>query len=382
VDPPCLQEGAALDWRTDEETRRSVGHDDESGDRRRGFRPFGCIAVGCLTPIVLGTLFLFLVPGGTHGEPTPTPGFTVARHLSASVSLDEDHPTAVQAFSVTASKPYDEWLEGNAAVLSAGHVRLTLLSDDTEALVTESRNESSVQLGRYWAYGGRHGFLPGRYVAVLELLEPMDPVNVTMSVEVRAGVSGLSTPPGFELRLDAIGRLQVQPVSVLVATYRQTIPVDQPPSERVLRLALAGAARPRSGGGDGRITMSVRAESYLGPLSPSGSELDAFVDTERISYRWGISDRYDLTGGVLSWAPAVVCPPDAPCTSDIAVDLRAVVGQDRPGSTASLASRSDASFTFLVQVRIFLIGRSAVPADASVSLELVSPPAPHSFPIR
>ncbi len=324
------------------------------------------------------------------GRPTPD----VERSLTAEVSLDASHPIAVQAFSISMSHGAPDELLGDATVTTyPDRVGLTILADDGRTLTVTSYTGTRTRVV-FVDKDYRQSLRPGRYLAVVELMDPTpaDSFSVTLKVNAiaRFQSSGrLTDPPsGFELSVEPIGRITTRTVTVLRASYRETIQVAAGDSERTLRLRLAGAALPVAAGGTGHVFMTLAPEGYTVSRPTARIIVAGSMDSPSASLDWifdgpGINSPptyFGLVGG--DPTPACVRSNDA-CESDITIKFRPELmdlgyydESASPSSTASTApgASEQSTVTFVVEVWAYLLDAPSVPAGATVTLALESGP--------
>src|ERR1035437_138783 len=345
-------------------------------------RPNGCLT-GCLVGVAIaffGAIFALSQLSLGIVEPPPRATATIQSDLTAHVSLDASHTTAVQEFSVSASA--GAWLDGHASLDSGGQdVRLTILSGARAALTVASPTDSEVDVSM---------LQPGSYLAVAELVGSSTPANVevTLTIGVHATFYGQQrspVPSGVELRLEPIGQMTTRTVSVLVATYRETLQVSAGSTQRELSLALTGAARPVAAGGTGHAILTITPESHTlsGPndrYTVSGAVNQMLVF---FSWRYAGSGRPPISPPEIAGGdPTVGCRESGDaCQADLTIALGSQVNVPcdmirgdcnqtmDPGSPPEVST-----VTFVVEVRDYLLDTPTAPEGATVTLKLAGAP--------
>jgi hypothetical protein len=342
------------------------------------------LGVAAVLALIYANVWQINIPG-----PYLPPSLTAERTMTAYVSLDADHPQAIQRFSVTAADA------GNPDLLAVARtngrdVGLTILADDGGSL-SESWNDYRTGPSDNLQFPGPAGQVPARsrqYLALVELPDPSPPgaVAVTLTVIARAVFIGpMSTPapsptipPDFDMAVTAAGPFATTAVSRIQASYRETIQSGAGPLHRTLRLNLSGAAAPASAGGSGHPLLVVRPVAYTMPSYGGEYAVHGTVGPIADQIIWGFSGSiYERSADVSGTGgdPSSQCRPAgaAACQADLTIDLDAEGEAFLRGSAPP--EPETLTLTFEVLAIDYLIGAPSVPAGAGITLTVLPSPA-------
>jgi hypothetical protein len=357
-----------------------------SQERRDSSERRGC--GGCLVTALLGALLAALI-GFAWGNAwvdsfnrermdwAPATATATRTHV-ASVSLDSSHRFAIQPFSVSSEafmSTYPSFSIDADAAAGWHKTRLAILAEDVGGQFVPESPEVSWD-GDSRLHSDRIG-IGIRYLLIVELVPVSDAeaAEVTLAVTFHGLYTGSSAPPsGIDFVVEA-EPIAVRPVSVVEASYTQTLRMSPVTNTLRLRLGLEGEARSAGAGGRGRLVLTARpvAHTLAGPSDSyvvRGS-ID-FTDTPYgellFAWQFGVRAARGEIPGHVGADPARACYRQPVCER-IDVNVQTSWYQIGNGLASGSPIPTGSTVTYVVEVRSYLLDTPEVPEGAGLTLE-------------